>query len=333
MSIGSKPRKPTHTHTHTHTDSFYKIKKQIGTICFTAILSILTIPAYSTDLPSGALCNEDNLNTDTGPVDIEVTWEPNTINTTWYSEGTQVSGPASCTYNAVMTLPSNRPTRSGYTFAGWTLRAQQCNVPSADISTNPTIGYGHDSDICRSCVPNEGCGPINCSTVSDLSLHQWKTTWANGDVVKGVASCQPTAPADMLYIVSNYGALVNNEMSAEDYLSGYIALAGQEKGAIAQQALQAYAQNGEQAAFAITYPQLLTMPSNTNFATNSTGQYCFCKATHYTANNAQQCSLSSTSWVFYTDDHSAAGCAGDCAEYCAHYVQYYSGFRVALFGQ
>ena len=337
MSIGSKPRKPTHTHTHTHTDSFYKIKKQIGTICFTSILSILTIPAYSTtpDLPSGALCNEDNLNTDTGPVDIEVTWEPNTINTTWYSEGTQVSGPASCTYNAVMTLPSNRPTREGYTFAGWTLRAPQCTVPSADISTNGTNGYGHgwydDADYCKDCN-NGSCGPINCSTVSDLSLHQWKVPWSNGDVVKGIASCQPTLPSDVAYATTNVPYVVSGQMDVNDFIAEYTTLAGQEKGTLMQQAFQAYANNVNDG-LAIFYGQLLSLPSNSNFTTNSTGSYCVCKATHYTANNSQQCQLaSSLPWIPPYFNSVNSGCLIHCAASCALSVSMFSGYRSALFG-
>ena len=61
------------------------------------------------------------------------------------------------------------------------------------------------------------------------------------------------------------------------------------------------------------------------------GQYCWCKATHYTANNAQQCSLSSPSWVFGSGNGSAAFCASYCAGYCAARVQNRSGFRAALF--
>lgn len=68
--------------------------------------------------------------------------------------------------------------------------------------------------------------------------------------------------------------------------------------------------------------------------TNATGetQYCWCKATHYTANNAQQCSLSSPAWVFSDDLGSAADCARVCADYCASNVRSNSGFRLAVFG-
>ena len=61
-------------------------------------------------------------------------------------------------------------------------------------------------------------------------------------------------------------------------------------------------------------------------------QYCWCKATHYTANNAQQCSLSSPSWVFAHAYGSAAYCADGCADFCPHHVQGDSDFRLAVFG-
>ena len=67
--------------------------------------------------------------------------------------------------------------------------------------------------------------------------------------------------------------------------------------------------------------------------TSATGEtkYCWCKATHYTANNAQQCSLSSPAWVFFYAYGSAADCARSCAYHCAVTVQGDSGFRLAVF--
>ena len=68
--------------------------------------------------------------------------------------------------------------------------------------------------------------------------------------------------------------------------------------------------------------------------TSATGEtkYCWCKATHYTANTAQQCSLSSPAWVFRHAYGSAALCANDCANACATGVRDSSDFRLALFG-
>ena len=59
-------------------------------------------------------------------------------------------------------------------------------------------------------------------------------------------------------------------------------------------------------------------------------KYCWCKATHYTANAGSQCALSSPAWVFYTDYGSA--CTYGCPSLCTYFIRYSSNFRAALFG-
>ncbi|MBR6010657.1 MAG: InlB B-repeat-containing protein [Alphaproteobacteria bacterium] len=68
--------------------------------------------------------------------------------------------------------------------------------------------------------------------------------------------------------------------------------------------------------------------------TGTTGEkrYCWCKVTHYTANNAEQCSLSSPSWVFNTDNATNTSCEAYCARNCASATNGYLGLRAALFG-
>ena len=149
--------------------------------------------------------------------------------------------------------------------------------------------------------------------------------------MRGIASCQATRPNDIAYLIANVESVMGGEMEASTFLSEYTALAGQEKGAIAQQAFTAFVQ-GDEATMMTLYYQLLTMPSNTNYTTNDTGQYCFCQATHYTANNSGQCPLSSPAWVFIGGNGSAADCAYNCANDCADLVQAASDFRLAVFG-
>ena len=69
--------------------------------------------------------------------------------------------------------------------------------------------------------------------------------------------------------------------------------------------------------------------------TSASGEtrYCWCKATHYTANNAQQCSLSAPAWVFNLGIVSDAYCALNCAVNCASKCRHDSVFQVALFGE
>lgn len=52
-------------------------------------------------------------------------WTPNTINIKWYNDGQQYAASdtnaATCTYDDTVTLPTE-PTKTGYTFGGWTVR-------------------------------------------------------------------------------------------------------------------------------------------------------------------------------------------------------------------
>ena len=326
----------THTHTHTHTCSFLPSLKQIGTICFLTIFFISPIFADTvTTLPNNALCNETNLGTESGSADIEVVWTPNTINTTWYTgygENGVYSSPTTCDYGDTINLPQTNPSRAGYAFAGWKLKT--CSVPSSNLATNGTNGYGHgwwnNADYCYNIDSEGSWNTVNCSTVPDLSLNQWKTEFNYG-TVRGIASCQSTVPSDILYLDTNVNAVLKGEMDPATFLSEYTALAEQEKGAIAQQAFTAFVQ-GDEATMMTLYYQLLSLPGSTNYSTNDTGQYCFCQATHYTANNSGQCPLSSPAWVFDGDNGSAANCADYCASYCANDVRFYSNIRAAVLG-
>ena len=302
-----------------------------------------------TTLPNNALCNETNLGTESGSADIEVVWTPNTINTTWYTgygaNGTYSSA-TTCEYGGTINLPQTNPSRAGYVFDGWKLRAPQCTIPSANLSTDGTNGYGHgwenNADFCEHVFPSNSYDGyeyenINCSTVSDLSLNQWKVEFSYG-TVRGIASCQPTRPNDIAYLLTNLESVMGGEMEASTFLSEYTALAGQEKGAIAQQAFTAFVQ-GDEATMMTLYYQLISMPGSTNYSTSDTGAYCWCKATHYTANGVQQCSLVSTPWVFgsmyrYDDDTpNAAGCASSCVSGCLRHILGEDAYRTATFEQ
>ena len=72
----------------------------------------------------------------------------------------------------------------------------------------------------------------------------------------------------------------------------------------------------------------------------SSGEYCWCQATGFTASgnaytSGPQCTTSaSSSWVFYNREANDGGayCASLCANHCAGYVANYVAFRVAVFG-
>ena len=274
-------RRTLHTHTHTHTDSFVKSLKQIGTICFLSI--ILIYPTFATTptlIPaSDPGCNQAVLNTTEGSAALEAIYTPNTIGTTWYSDGVQLevdNAATSCTYDTEMTLPTN-PTKAGYEFNGWKIRIQ-CNIPSADVSNNGNA-YGYKNDSTGS----YGADSYNTGRFNLTEDNTWGVSWSNGDKVTGVALCSAHSGNNHSW---QWGGNSSDWTSDETTLTS---ASGETK-------------------------------------------YCWCKATHYTANNAQQCSLSSPAWVFAYDDGSAADCAIGCALDCALYVRNNSVFRLAVFG-
>ena len=225
-------------------------------------------------------CNQAVLNTTEGSASLEAIYTPNTIGTTWYSDGVQITGnnvPSTCTYDTEMTLPTN-PTKAGYEFNGWKIK--RCLIPSTDVSNNGNayaakrLNGGNDSTF----------GGATAATYGISDPGEWGATWLNGDKVTGVALCSAHSG-------DNHSSQWGGDSS--DWTSDETTL------------------------------------------TSASGEtrYCWCKATHYTANNAQQCSLSAPAWVFNLGIVSDAYCALNCAVNCASKCRHDSVFQVALFGE
>ena len=248
--------------------------KQIGTICFTTILSLFISPSYSY-ITNASNCDEDVLNTTSAPASLEANYSANRINTKWYSDGTRLTGagiPGTCTYDNALSLPAAQ-TKPGYAFGGWRVHvaaAPACTIPSTLVSTDGS-SYGYKNDRTGS----YGADSDNTSDYNLTEDNTWGVTWSNGDKVTGEAFCSTTDDGKSYAQTGNPGTI-----------GGYAA----------------------------------------------GGRYCWCRATHYTANNAQQCSLSSPAWVFHRGRGSASDCAAFCAYNCASSVQYGSDFRAAMFG-
>ena len=178
----ANPQKPTHTHTHTCN---FLIAIFLSVF---SIFSVYSVPSFATNVDSGedATCDEDTLESQTGPVRLRAEYQPEVINLNWYDEnGNQITVPNasnSCTYDTSINLPDN-PTKTGYTFKGWRV------VPKFDLSTldsaiNGNGRYAHGVDIennnTDSCMCNgDTC---TCNTVSDLNQYEWKATFEYGTV-------------------------------------------------------------------------------------------------------------------------------------------------------
>ena len=143
MEIFSKifnARKPAETYTHTHTCNFLIA---IFLSVF-SIFSVYSVPSFATNVDSGedATCDEDTLESPTGPVRLRAEFTPEVINLKWYDEnGNRVSVPTasnSCTYDTSISLPPN-PTKTGYKFKGWKVVADYTPVEYLENDGTPYI--------------------------------------------------------------------------------------------------------------------------------------------------------------------------------------------------
>ena len=118
----------TYTHTHTHTCNLLLSPKQIGTICFAIFSILISAPTFATGVSSTATsadCDNATLDTYSGTSNLQAGWQPNTIDLHWYNGDDELTVPSasqSCVYDGTLTLPTTIPTKTGYTFKGWTVR-------------------------------------------------------------------------------------------------------------------------------------------------------------------------------------------------------------------
>ena len=111
-------------------------------ITISALAAILSLPAFA-EIANNATCNNTNLgqSNNNSTANVEANWNANTININWYNGDTKITS-NTCTYDGTITLPTE-PTKPGYTFAGWKLRAA------------PTITLedcNNDPETCSQCV-------------------------------------------------------------------------------------------------------------------------------------------------------------------------------------
>ena len=119
-SIGCNPQNSTHTHTHTCS----LLLSFLSTLFVFSSLSFATTPDISASTTTVS-CSDSAINTNNAPANLEINWEPNTINLHWYNGNTELTVPSesqTCTYDGALIPPATIPTRTGYTFAGWKVR-------------------------------------------------------------------------------------------------------------------------------------------------------------------------------------------------------------------
>ena len=144
-----------------------------------------------------APCTNNTLETYSGNSNLSADWQPNEIQLRWYNNNTLMdvqSAANTCIYDDALNVPSTAPTRTGYTFAGWTVR------PEMDFATIPTnvhgtnhwaIGWYNDANVCWYDTNTGDQWEVNCNsdqTYNELQTYEWKVRFEHGDLY-GMGGC------------------------------------------------------------------------------------------------------------------------------------------------
>ena len=165
------------------------------------LLCLFTTDSFSSGIASNsasAPCTNNTLETYSGNSNLAADWQPNEINLRWYNGNTLMNVQSSantCVYDGTLTIPQNAPTRTGYTFAGWTVQ------PEYDFSTLPTNEGGTESysignvGWCTHYVGGvyiESWDTCTVEGLNDLTNGEWKTIFSWGTLY-GMSMCSSTS--------------------------------------------------------------------------------------------------------------------------------------------
>ena len=273
-------------------------------LIFTTPLLASGIDANATD----ASCDNTTLETYSGTANVEINWIPNTIQTRWYNGNTLIdttnTDATSCVYDDVLNRPTN-PTRTGYTFTGWTVRPEMdfstlnfndsivdyyyhttshsVNAPSVNNSFNSGDGdncmftHGMGDRLYESCYDEANYG--------DLQLYEWKINFYDNSTIYGTGKCSAQSG-------NNNNDTWNNASSN----------------------------------WRATYSELESASGDK--------QYCWCQLTGYKPNNSDTMygPNKSLPWIFAFTRPSSSSCLSGCAMWCSAKFISYSGLRNAMLG-
>ena len=245
-------------------------------------------------------CTNSVLHTTTGPASLEAIYTANTINTTWFSNGTQLSGngvPATCTYNTPI-LPPTPANRPGYAFNGWRLRNPLLSLDTTiDVTDNARIELNGDAS------------PDN-QTVASYGLTDYGTGvlhFSYGDIYVE-SSCNSTS------------------VSGGDTIAALVNLQGQ------IQSLSEEEQLAQRIQMTSTF-NFVTRPSNT-FTRGANGDNCWCRVYGYKPTNGTLQSTPSAQWVMIGDTTPfESDCEAACIGACTEFSYVIPHVRATLYGQ
>ena len=173
-------------------------------------LSVFTLPAFASGINSTATsapCTNNTLETYSGNTNLQADWAPNEIQLRWYNGNTLMdvqSSANTCVYDGTLTIPQTAPTRTGYTFDGWTVR------PEMDFATIPNVegterwARGNNDNSCWHGIGgnSEKSEDCNLPEYSDLSPNEWKVQTSYG-IVYGAGYCSAKSGNNNNYLWTN----------------------------------------------------------------------------------------------------------------------------------
>ena len=253
-------------------------------------------------MTNSSQCDNDVLSTYSGSANLTANWQGNPISVTWYNGDTQYDS-NQCTYGGDLTMPSSIPQKTGYTFKGWRVKScfssYVCGLTSSDVDS---LSVDTSDNTAEGYYAHSGSFNSNVSLYG-LSAGEWAVKFADGSIVRGIASCNNT-PSNTVYTLMEE---VDNGTITEE--QGMALLYGCGSDAIKN-------------------------PNSSTFTKNTTGQHCWCKTTSYTPYGGTTCNVTETSAVFSMWDISdESSCLRLCASNCPY--NFYLGVdnvRRAMFG-
>ena len=177
----------------------------MSSFLFTTIAAVVGVvvlaPSYATNIPTtNPGCTTTVLGADNvanRSAALEPDFSANTINTTWFSNGEQLTGnniPGTCRYDAPL-VPPTPDARPGYTFGGWTLRVPAGPFDNLDASINGTsIGY---HNACSH--PYGEYTQFQGLTGQSFNVYEWGVQLSNGGVIRGSAECEYSERSETYY--------------------------------------------------------------------------------------------------------------------------------------
>ena len=173
---------------------------------FLLFLLFFTTNSFASGIASNtasAPCTNTTLETYSGNSNLSADWQPNEIQLRWYNGNTLMdvqSAANTCIYDDTLTVPSTAPTRTGYTFAGWTVR------PEMDFSTLNTSENGLErwakgdnssgagTIICQHDMNDGPTIQVACDSdnnFDELQRYEWKVKFNHGNLY-GMSLCSTT---------------------------------------------------------------------------------------------------------------------------------------------